>query len=90
MLAVTSMPPRQQASFPGEVRVCFPRSWAPACPELKWAAQVAALTQPRLQQALRALSPATAQSYASLAAPPEGAARAELRAHPARQLHARF
>ena len=51
--------------------------------------QGAALTQPRLQQALRALSPAPAHSYASLAAPPEGAARAELRAHPARRLHAR-
>jgi hypothetical protein len=24
MLAVTSMPPRQQASFPGEVRGAFP------------------------------------------------------------------
>jgi hypothetical protein len=38
---------------------------------------------------LRAIVPAPAQTDASLAAPSEGAARAEPRAHPARRLHAR-
>jgi hypothetical protein len=39
---------------------------------------------------LRAIVPAPAQTYASLAAPSEGAARAAPRVHPARRLHALF
>jgi hypothetical protein len=38
---------------------------------------------------LRAIMPPATQTYVSLAAPPEGAARAELRALPGRRLHAR-
>jgi len=37
---------------------------------------------------LRAIGPAPAHTYASLAAPPEGAAHAAPRAHTARRLHA--
>jgi hypothetical protein len=37
---------------------------------------------------LQAIMPTPAQTYASLTAPPEGAVRAVLRAHPASRLHA--